>query len=95
MTLLAGYRTACHGREKLSALRVVGEPITFRAKELEQRPQAVRDARTAIQHIREATSDWGTSRPWVDANETAALLKQVCMITNVHRKLLLLEVGVA
>lgn len=68
--------SAC--REKLSQLRNTGDAISFRASELQARPEALQLARQFVDLTMHSVQGWSSSKPWINATDKDNLLAEVC-----------------
>lgn len=62
---------------KLRALREVGDRIAARAAEAAERPAVLKTAGEFVELTRKAVNAWPEVKPWLNPNDTAALLAQV------------------
>jgi hypothetical protein len=58
--------------DRLSALKVVGEPISRRAAELELRPTVLATLQEKITTAAAIVAGWAEGKPWITAEETTA-----------------------
>lgn len=65
-------------RDRLAALKVVGDPIEFRKVEVTRR-DAVQEKVSKFEQLTSAAiASWPTDRPWINASDITAFSKQVC-----------------
>ncbi|KAH7290771.1 hypothetical protein KP509_30G063000 [Ceratopteris richardii] len=67
-------QTASEYKNRLDALKAVGDAILLRLKEIEARPAAVEFALTYIGDIKETLSGWSQSKPWIGENKKKELM---------------------
>jgi hypothetical protein len=92
VTLCAQHRTNlartvipsdCH-RDRLNALKVTGDPITFRTAEASHREAVQEKATKFAELVSMALSTWPDDRPWINATDIAAFSTQVTHHACLH-----------
>ncbi|KAK4768891.1 hypothetical protein SAY86_027041 [Trapa natans] len=66
--------TASEFQERLSSLKAVGDPISFRLKELTARPAATEYARSYLNEIKEIVKNWETKKSWIPREKIVEVL---------------------
>lgn len=69
--------TAAEFRERLEALKNIGEPIFFRLTELQSRPAAVELALKYLDTINDTLEEWEKKKPWISDISKNELLDAV------------------
>ncbi|KAI5072480.1 hypothetical protein GOP47_0012586 [Adiantum capillus-veneris] len=61
-------------KERLDALKAVGDAMFLRLAEVESRPAAVEFARTYVGDLKETVDGWSKSKPWISESKKNELL---------------------
>ncbi|KAK9811690.1 hypothetical protein WJX72_008444 [[Myrmecia] bisecta] len=64
-------------RKQLASLTKVGDPLAFRAGELNARPRAVKSAQQFVELTGKALNSWRETKPWINATELDDLAASV------------------
>ncbi|GKB96198.1 heat shock 70 kDa protein 17-like protein [Tanacetum coccineum] len=57
--------SASQFQERLDQLKAIGDPISFRYKELTARPKASQSAKWYFSELKEIVSGWESKKPWI------------------------------
>lgn len=64
-------------KKRLRALQAIGDPITLRVTEMTARPAAFTAAKTWLDLTRKVVNAWETTKPWINATDSEALMAKV------------------
>ena len=69
--------TADTFKDKLSALRAVGEPVAARVREAAERGDRVDDAKLLVDLVKKAVNSWPAAKPWMNTTFIETLSEKV------------------
>lgn len=64
-------------RDKLKALKAIGDPISLREKEQHALPRAVQAAQDFVKISHQAIGGWASTKPWLNTTEVDQLRAEV------------------
>lgn len=64
-------------KAKLKGLKAVGEPMKYRAQEMELRPEMIRAVREQVELSLKVANVWPSSKPWINETEVKSVVDKV------------------
>ncbi|CAN1752647.1 Heat shock 70 kDa protein 17, partial [Linum perenne] len=66
--------TASEFEKRMDSLKVIGDPIFFRQKELTERPAATQLARKYLSELKQIVEGWEANKPWIPKDKITEVL---------------------